>query len=282
MQIQDIEQMKRAVVSLYPELDGIEPSIPLKQGAQGFVLLYSDRVIKAPRGYWAEESLFNEAAMLQKLGGIDTGRVSVPKVIEYDSSNHILVISRMRGDVLDANMMANMPSPQRVLLGRDLGILLAQIHEMEIFKNNDSWRDEKKKRFEMMQPKLDQAHLLEKAHIKYSDIPAMRQYMQGFSDLNEAQCTLHGDISLGNLLYDQTTGSLSVIDFAGSIQGYRHQEFLRMGNFHPEIHDACIDIYNQLSPVRMTPEILSTSRKVQSFLRVAEGNCGLEMEFKPI
>ncbi len=279
MLVQDIDQAKRLAERLWPEL-AEQPSELPKQGAQGFVILYPDKVVKFPRGTWNVRSLEIEAEMLSRLEGFDTGGVCVPQLMEYDSSNNALVISRLPGVTLDKNVMLAMGAAQRCKLGAELGILLARIHNSSFDLGDEKCMRSADDIHDALFA-LHDGQLQERANICASDVSAIRNFLESFYQIDEPFCSLHGDVSIGNLLYCDRTQRLSLIDFSGSYMGYRHREFLRTGNFHPEIQVSCMNAYNGLSPIKITDEMLDVSRKAESVMRVLNLNGGLEMHFSP-
>lgn len=265
---ENLEQAERLAKALYPDLHGQTPTIP-KQGMQGLVLIFGDKVIKMPFADWGLAALENEAKTLKRLQecGIQS---PIPQILDYDPEYHILVTSRVAGTPLTPEMFQNMSQESRIAIGTCIGNFLHEMHALEIptkSEKDNSLADY----YVHISSLCDDFAFCSKAGLQRGDVGAVKNYLTSQSDLNDHIVFVHTDVGYGNILYDPATGCVSFIDFASCRVGYRHIDFMKMANFPRDVQMSCLAAYNAQTDCPLDIDMIELARKAVNACRAAAG-----------
>lgn len=217
-----IETIERAIEFArlaYPDLGSVDFEIP-KQGQDYFTLLGPTEVVRIPRWESRIELMPHEVKILQALEKTSIAQ-QVPQLLDFDESNNIMRISRLQGVSLSEELLMGLPLETRQSIGQKVGTLLADLHqqttEEEPLRTDDQIQDIKRKLHRIAQ------------YAPEEDIAVLKNIGHYLEHFNEGQnCSLvHGDLNLGNIMYDAETGAVGLIDFAYFAKTSR---YLDLGN----------------------------------------------------
>lgn len=223
---------------MYPDLADVEFSIP-EQGEQKFVFMTNDEVICIARSPEVSTIMQSEADTLNTLEKVDG--VETPTVNDFQPDNHIMRVSKLDGTALTPERLASMPPEKQADLAQRMGVFIGKMHNVlpQDKKITMPWKDH-------ALSNISSAFGMEADPENKSRIEAARSYITDNTTIDDSVVTLHSDLHQDNVLYDEDSDTLGLIDFTGVKSGYRHREFTKIYRSYPEpFLDGVIAGYSQ-------------------------------------
>ena len=220
------------------------PASALKAPAQGqqfYTLIGEDSVFRVARHPGISANMKNEAAVMRALHG----RVAMPtpEVLDYQPDKHIMRIEKFSGEPLSREQLMTLEPEKREEIAERIGQFLGQMHQLlpQHGKMEPWWVQADK-------PVLKKA---EKLLANETDA-GRRERLKGIIDFCESPpetedlVMTHGDVHPSNMIYDERTGFLGVIDFGSATPLPAYRDFFKLcRNFPQETYNLAVAAYER-------------------------------------
>lgn len=255
----DINDAQKHARVIYPDLADVQFEIP-PQGQQNFVLIYKDNVIRIARHEWSAKTMPCEAAILKLLE--PNCPLSIPILYNCVPDQNIMRTSRVTGRHLTDKDIEKLPHDRIHAIADQMAGFLAHLHggvilsadQMELFCYNPGYFHGR------VLPRIDtllqnsetpKGHrvLLEKA----------KSYLTNYDTLSDDNVLTHGDLTFGNILYDDAKGTIGIIDFTGASVGYRHLDFRKMLSYPEPLFNMIIEAYENKTDQEIDVDLVKTA-----------------------
>lgn len=252
---ENIDDVVKLVKHVCPTLLGDDLVIP-EQGEESLVFISGDHVFIFPLNAQLQEKerRSNVITVLKCLDGKFKHSDFMKPVYGCPISG-LYVFSKVAGTAL--NNIPHLNECEQRHIGEKLGMALFEFHQ---FYANGNQSDHLSNGRFCPPKKLSALETANNLFLKkYKTCPRLsdnfesamlksRQLVKSIESCEENAplVLLHNDLHPANILYDQETDRLGIIDFFNLRLGYRYQEFRKIDRFPIGIQHACLETYLDL------------------------------------
>lgn len=212
---------------------GIDMTVP-NQGGESYTFIVGNDVIRIARHEEASQKIGLVGQSLKRLNEYkDLGLIDadIPRLIEYDPDYHLMRSSRVNGSPTHLDDLSEADS---LSYTRQMGTFLGQLHSLPLDEtkegdfavHRDGYNNWTEWMFEDARSKIEFQLAKETDEAVISDLQATLEFIDTYDPEGEDPVYLHGDFNHGNILFDQTSAQIGVIDFAPGAAGDRYRDFM--------------------------------------------------------
>lgn len=254
----NIVEAEALVRKILPDLTDVEFELP-PQGAQNFVLIHDQQVIRVARHEWAAKTMERETKILRLLEA--NSPVSIPRFLDMLPDYHMMRITRVAGRHLSAEEIQRLSEKEMQNIAGQLADFMAYIHEGLLLSDEQkaTFRYDPSYFHELVFPRIamlltqdlskDQKELLEKA----------KCYIEDYDLISDDIVLTHGDLTFGNILYDDKTNKIGIVDFTGSSMSYRHLDFKKLLSYPKSFLRSVLTAYKDKTGHDVDIELTKTA-----------------------
>ncbi len=251
----DIDEASWRVRKIFPALENAEFEIP-EQGQQNFVLLHNNTAIRMARHEWAAKAMARESEILRLIA--PDCPAAIPALIGRIPEHHVMRTTRVPGQPLSPQILEQLGETQQRTLAIQLAEFIAHMHE------GVPLSEEQKLSFRADPTYFHtQVRNLIETKMTANITPGYRKkledakdYMDHYNDIADDIVLTHGDLMSGNILYDENSGKIAIIDFTGASVGYRHLEFKKLLTYPPHFLNAVITHYEEMTGYKVDLDLV--------------------------
>lgn len=251
------------IIAARPDLAGASFVVP-EYGRPSQTVMTMDEVFKSAHNPAWPDEIRRECGLLQAVAGRDLG-VRVPQVTMVAADESFYAMQRLRGMPLTRECLDVLPDEERLDIARRIGVFNARLARCEgggriaasavtaekmaaVFGNDDFWDE--------TGCDLRELSRLENFMKTYSLMPPM---------------LMHGDMHQGNILYDQDTASLSLIDLGNGDTVSAAHAFSVLRIYYPaDFVDAALQGFCAESGMTVNPAELDLYKSMQELLAISQ------------
>ncbi len=231
--VQNINEAEDFAKMSFPDLARSHFAVA-SQGYHSFTFLVGEKdVVRIAREPWIAQAMVTEAAILENI----FGKLSLPTPKLHSSSQPergILRMSKLPGEMLVNEVLESLPKKEQLRLAKLLGKFIANLHthlkaDRSLLKG--AFVEDRKKAHNILET-------LSQRETAFSLKPIFDNALNYLSTYEHDQVDdvslIHNDLKGQNILYDRSTGQLSIIDWTLIQPGRRHQEFIKFITEYPK------------------------------------------------
>lgn len=252
----DIDEARQIVQQRYPDARRIEF---IEHGYDNVVALVdTNYAVRFPRHHEAYVRSQYEKAILPQLAAITA--VAVPHLLESHDTPAYLVTTYVPGRHLAAEAVQALSDTELIKLGETIAVFAYQLHSSLSVTDEQHFRAEAQLGEQFDESWADYfKHMVANgtfASARQAQI-ARQQYVawKESESLTARRVVIHDDLHLDNMLFSATE-LIGIVDFGEANIGTPEQEFRQLCRLDPQVLEAAIKMYQQLSGYQLNAEAI--------------------------
>lgn len=225
----NLDSAERFIKLVYPDL--VEQTLDrTKQGNEYFTFLAKDEVIRVARNETVSNNMHREFSLLTQLN-FKPFTAMIPAALDYQPDNSVMRIQKLEGNPLSEVINTLLPS-ERTRVAGQIGLFLAELHSFFREQSNPEQSEIVENR-ELLLSRLEKIRSQTNTPEEQARLQEINAYIKNYETLDDRQAMIHGDVSPSNIIYDQITGQIGVIDFNNCTSNLCHRDFSVMAHLFP-------------------------------------------------